>query len=175
MMTFGLNFKRLLQVGFTPSGYMTLGLASSASDSDVLKRGIPWWLSEGYSTKFIRGDSGPRSNPLSFSYTISEKKRTPSVYLLLTNGTRYIPTLEIPIPLNEEKGGGGARALIRAFTVLFVVCLFRILSTLLSRFVNSKPFPSRKQNIMNTDNFCKKIKSCKNNKMNSRKKGSHFP
>ena len=42
MMTFGLNFKRLLQVGFTPSGYMTLGLASSASDSDVLKRGIPW-------------------------------------------------------------------------------------------------------------------------------------
>ena len=85
---------------------MTLGLASSASDSDVLKRGIPWWLSEGYSTKFIRGDFGPRSNPLSFSYTISEKKRTPSVYLLLTNGTRYIPTLEIPIPLNEEKGGG---------------------------------------------------------------------
>ena len=59
--------------------------------------------------------------------------------------------------------------------MLFIVCLFRILSTLLSRFVDSKPFSSRKQNIMNINNFCKKIKSGKNNKMNSRKNGSHFP
>lgn len=176
-MTFSLNFRRLL-----PSRFYSLRLYDSRRRAFHIRQRCS---QTGHSLVIVRrvfnkvsfGEAPARGpTPYPFNIPFLREKVPFQVYLHLTNGTPYIPTLEIPTPLDEKKGAG---ALIRtftwAFTVLFIVCLFRILSTLLSRFVDSKPFPSRKQNIMNINNFCKKIKSGKNNRMNSRKNGSHFP
>ena len=38
---------------------------------------------------FIRGESTTRSKPLTFLYTICNRKETPLVYILLTNGTLF--------------------------------------------------------------------------------------
>ena len=49
---------------------------------------------------YIRGGSGPRSNPLPFRIPFFTKKVPPLVYLPLINGTLHIPCLELCISFN---------------------------------------------------------------------------
>ena len=50
---------------------------------------------------FMRGGSVPSFNPLAFDRPFLDRKGTPSVYFLLTNGAPFhIPSLEHGIPFN---------------------------------------------------------------------------